>query len=334
MKILGIETSCDETAASVVEDGRIVHSNAVYTQAMLHRKYGGVVPEIASRKHIDKLPYVVDQALSEAGLTIQEIDAVGVTVGPGLVGALLTGVAYAKAFAYAAKKPLVPVNHIEGHICSNYISSPDLKPPFVCLVVSGGHTHIAVVRNYGEYELLGSTRDDAAGEAFDKIARVLGLPYPGGPELEKLAEQGDAQAYAFPRGFQGETHLDFTFSGLKTAVINKIRQMEGKGETFNRADIAASFQKAVVDVLVANTFQAVERTGIYKVALAGGVSANGALRRAFQQWAKELECQLYLPELKYSTDNAAMIASAAYYRFIKGERAPLEQNANPSLSIF
>ena len=333
LNILAIETSCDETAAAVVRDGREVLSNAIYTQAMTHRLFGGVVPEIASRKHIDKLPYVVADAISESGLTIDEIDALAVTVGPGLVGALLTGVSYAKALSYAYKKPLIRVNHIEGHICSNYISSKDLTPPFICLVVSGGHTNIVHVVNYGEYESLGETRDDAAGEAFDKIARVLGLPYPGGPEIEKLAKEGQV-TYAFPQGFKGKLHLDFSFSGLKTAVINEINKASMKQEEINFSDVAASFQKAVIDVLLKNTFEAVSHLKIDKVAIAGGVSANGALREAFDKKAKEEGIKLFLPDMKYSTDNAAMIASAGYYRYLKGDFCALNQNAYPVLDIF
>jgi len=333
LNILAIETSCDETAAAVVKGGREVLSNAVYTQAMTHRLFGGVVPEIASRKHIDKLPYVVSDAVSESGLVIDEIDAFAVTVGPGLVGALLTGVSYAKALAYAYKKPLVKVNHIEGHICSNYISSKDLTPPFICLIVSGGHTNIIKVSDYGEYEPLGETRDDAAGEAFDKIARVLGLNYPGGPELEKLAQSGSI-TYDFPQGFKGQKHLDFSFSGLKTAVINEINKASMKKEDISFPNIAASFQKAVVDVLLKNTFLAAKKLKIDKIAIAGGVSANGALRQAFIQKAQKEGIKLFLPDIKYSTDNAAMIASAGYFRYLKGDFCSLDQNAYPVLDIF
>lgn len=329
--VLGIETSCDETAAAVVSDGRVVCSNVLYTQIEIHAKYGGVVPEIASRNHVEKLPYIVKSALAQAGMELSDLDALAVTEGPGLVGALLTGVSYAKALAYAAEKPLIAVNHIEGHISANYISHSDLQPPFICLIVSGGHTNLVKVEDYGKYKLLGTTRDDAAGEAFDKVARVLGLPYPGGPNLQKLAEQGDQDAYEFPRAFKGETHLDFSFSGLKTAVVNLVHRMEQKGEAFRREDIAASFQKAAVGTLVRNTFEAARREGLGRVVLAGGVSANAVLR---EQALAHKDCEIYLPKLEYCTDNAAMIASAAYYRLMGGcEAAPFSLNADPSLEL-
>jgi N6-L-threonylcarbamoyladenine synthase len=331
-KILAIETSCDETAASVVKNGREVLSNEIYSQIDIHAEYGGVVPEIASRNHTHKLPFIVNKALEKSGYKIEEIDAVAVTYGPGLVGALLTGVSFAKAYAYANKKPLIPVNHIEGHICSNFISNLDLKPPFICLIVSGGHTHIVNVAEQNAYTLLGQTRDDAAGEAFDKVARVLGLKYPGGPNLEKLAVEGDGEKYIFPKGFKGEKHLDFTFSGLKTSVINKLHMMDQKYEEYNVADIAASFQKTVVDVLTKNTFEAIKREGAKKVCLAGGVSANGALRESFKNKAKEQGIELYLPKKEYCTDNAAMIASAAYFR-MNNKGIELSLNANPSLKL-
>jgi len=331
MKILAIETSCDETAAAVVRNGIEVLSNELYSQVEIHAEYGGVVPEIASRNHTHKLPTIVKKALKESGSDIEDIDAVAVTSGPGLVGALLTGVSFAKAYAYANKKPLIAVNHIEGHICSNYISSPALEPPFICLIVSGGHTHIVKVSKENAYTLLGMTRDDAAGEAFDKIARVLGLPYPGGPNLEKLSLGGDESKYIFPKGFKGEKHLDFTFSGLKTAVINKISNMEQRGESFEKADIAASFQKTVVDVLTGNTFEALKREGMNSVCLAGGVSANGVLRKSFERRAEKESIKLYLPKMEYCTDNAAMIASAAYFK--NSASANLSLNANPSLKL-
>jgi len=332
--ILAIETSCDETSAAIVRNGRETLSCCIYSQIELHKKFGGVVPEIASRKHVTKLPYMVDEALTEAGLQFGEIDVFAVTCGPGLVGALLTGVSYAKALAYYEKKPLVAVNHIEGHISANYLTYPDLEPPFVCLVVSGGHTHIVHVKDYLSYEVLGLTRDDAAGEAFDKVARVLGLPYPGGPELEKLAKNGDAAKYSFPKGFKNETHLDFTFSGLKTAVINFMHTLDMKNEPYRKEDVAASFQKAVVEVLTENTFEAAKRQGMGRIALAGGVSANGTLRAAFLEQAKAGGIELFLPEIRYCTDNAAMIASAAYYRYLAGEKADLRLNAYPSLALF
>ncbi|MBQ9942075.1 MAG: tRNA (adenosine(37)-N6)-threonylcarbamoyltransferase complex transferase subunit TsaD [Christensenellaceae bacterium] len=329
VNILAIETSCDETAAAVVQNGRTVKSSVYHTQIAIHAQYGGVVPEIASRNHLEKLPSVVEWALKEANCTFEDIDAVAVTYGPGLVGALLTGVSYAKALAYGLNKPLIPVNHIEGHICANYITHAQLEPPFICLIVSGGHTNIVKVEDYGVYRPLGSTRDDAAGEAFDKVARVLGLSYPGGPNLQKLAETGDPDAYTFPKSFKGEHHLDFSFSGLKTAVINMLHQMDQKKIPYRREDVAASFQKTVANTLMTNTFEAARREGLKVVALAGGVSANAYLRdRALQ----EKGIKLYLPDLKYCTDNAAMIASAAYYRLAKGA-AGLDLNAIPSLEL-
>lgn len=330
--ILAIETSCDETAAAVVKNGREVLSNEIYSQIDIHAEYGGVVPEIASRNHTHKLPVVVKQALKDSGYTIDKIDAVAVTSGPGLVGALLTGVSFAKAYAYANKKPLIAVNHIEGHICSNYISNDNLKPPFICLIVSGGHTHIVNVSENNTYTLLGQTRDDAAGEAFDKIARVLGLAYPGGPNLEKLAKEGDSEKYIFPKGFKGEKHLDFTFSGLKTAVINRLYKMDQKGEAYNKADIAASFQKNVVEILTENTFEAAKREGMKKLCLAGGVSANGCLRESFIIRAKKEDIELFLPKSEYCTDNAAMIGSAAYFRMDE-KGIGLSLNADPSLKL-
>lgn len=332
-KILAIETSCDETAAAVVEEGRRVLSNVLYSQIEIHADFGGVVPEIASRNHLEKLPYIVDQALEQAGLNLTQVDALAVTAGPGLVGALLTGVSYAKALAYAAGKPLIPVNHMEGHISANYITYPDLEPPFLCLVVSGGHTNIVLVRDYGDYECLGATRDDAAGEAFDKVARVLGLPYPGGPHLQKLAEKGDETAYVFPKSFRGETHLDFSFSGVKTAVINLLHQMDQKGQTYRREDVAASFQKCVTQTLLDNTWEAAKRTHTKKIVFAGGVSANGYLREQATRRAAADGIQLYMPDPAFCTDNAAMIAAAAYYAQARGDRADLALNAIPSLEL-
>ncbi len=327
--ILAIETSCDETAAAVVENGRLVCSNEVYSQIEIHREYGGVVPEIASRSHVEKLPVIVPEAVKAAG-GADRIDAVAVTYGPGLVGALLTGVSYAKALAYAWGKPLVAVNHIAGHICANYISHPELEPPFLCLVVSGGHTQIVLAKDYTTYEILGGTRDDAAGEAIDKVARVLGLAYPGGPNLEALAQKGNEDAYRFPKSFRGQTHLDFSFSGLKTAVINLLHKAEQKGEAYCREDVAASFLKTVCDTLADNTFEALRRTGAaMPLAVAGGVSANAQLRAIFDERAKAAGVQLYFPERHYCTDNAAMIASAAYFAYEAGERAGLALNAQP-----
>ena len=327
--ILAIETSCDETAAAVTK-GRCVLSSAVYTQRD-HEKYGGVVPEIASRNHIVKLPYIVDRALLDAGIGMDGIDAVAVTDGPGLIGALLVGVSYAKALAYYLDKPLIPVHHIEGHICSLYISHETLAPPFLCLVVSGGHTHIAVVEDYGRYKLIAKTRDDAVGEAFDKTARALGLGYPGGPKLEALAGEGQA-VYQYTRGFKGESHLDFTFSGLKTAVINHMHNMDQKGEAYSRADIAASFQKEAISFLADNTFEAARRLGIRTIGIAGGVSSNGALRTEFAKRAAKSGMALYLPEPRYCTDNAAMIGCAA--AFAPPSRDPLRLNANASKKLF
>lgn len=330
--ILAIETSCDETAAAIVKDGRFVLSNAVYTQILLHREYGGVVPELASRNHVQKLTYVVEQALREANMQLSDMDAIAVTYGPGLVGALLTGVTYAKSLAYAAGKPLIPVNHMEGHIAGNYISHPELEPPFLCLVVSGGHTQLAVVEDYGEYRLLGETRDDAAGEALDKIARVLGLPYPGGPALAELAKDGNPNAYTFPVSFKGESHLDFSFSGIKTAVINLLHTIEQKGGTYRRDDIAASFQKAIVDNLVRNTVRAFERERIRNVAVAGGVSANTLLRETLTAKLGK-RAKLYFPQLAYCTDNAAMIGAAAYDGWVRKNFADYSLNADPSLDL-
>jgi len=328
--ILAIETSCDETSAAVVKNGREVISSVVYSQIEVHREYGGVVPEIASRNHIPKLPEVVEQALPGG---FKGIDALAVTAGPGLLGALLTGVSYAKALAFALKKPLVAVNHIEGHISANFITHPGLVPPFLCLVVSGGHTQIVQVEGYCEYRLLGQTRDDAAGEAVDKVARVLGLPYPGGPALEELAREGNPGAYPMPISFKGEDHLDFSFSGPKTAAINRLHMMEQKGEELNRADMAASFQASVVKMLADNTFEAARREGAKKIALAGGVSANGLLRDEFIKRGKAAGVEIFLPDPAYCTDNAAMVASAAYYRYLRGERAGLDLNAHAVLPL-
>ncbi len=325
--ILAIETSCDETAAAVVRRGRAVVGECVYSQIDIHREYGGVVPEIASRNHVLKLPYVVETALERANMDFKDMDAYAVTAGPGLVGALLTGVAYAKALAYANKKPLIAVNHIEGHICANYITHKELEPPFVCLVASGGHSHILLVKDDG-YELLGRTRDDAAGECFDKVARILGLPYPGGPNLEKLALSGNEDAYTFPVSFKGEKHLDFSFSGVKTAAVNLLHNLNQAGKDYNKADIAASFQKSVVGVLIKNTFEAAGRQGINKIAISGGVSANAYLKAKAHEAADKNGAKLYIPEFKYCTDNAAMIGCAAYYT---GKVAGLDLNATPAL---
>ena len=328
--ILGIETSCDETAASVTKNGREVLSNVVYSQIPLHEIYGGVVPEIASRKHIDKIIYVIDEALKQADINKEELQAVAVTYNPGLVGALLVGVSVAKAFAYAIKKPLIPVNHIQGHIAANYIAYPKLVPPFVSLVASGGHSHILHIKDYRSFEVLGATTDDAAGEAFDKAARVLGLGYPGGPKLNKLALEGNPESIKFPRPHMG---YDFSFSGLKTAVINYVHTAEQKGEEINRADVAASFQQAAVDVLVNNTIRAAKELGVKKVAIAGGVAANSCLREQMKSEAQKNDMSFYCPPIDLCTDNAAMISCAGYYNYEAGIRGGLDLNAVPQLSI-
>ncbi len=331
--ILAIETSCDETAAAVVRNGRMVLSNVISSQIELHKLYGGVVPEIASRKHIEKINQVIEEALSTAEVSLSDIDCIGVTYGPGLVGALLVGVAEAKAISFAAKKPLVGVHHIEGHISANYIEHKDLEPPFLCLVVSGGHTHLVLVNDYGEYQIIGKTRDDAAGEAFDKIARAIGLGYPGGPKIDKLAKTGNKEAFAFPRAHIEGAPYDFSFSGLKSAVLNHINSMEMKQMEINHADIAASFQNAVVDVLVTRTILAAKDFGMKQVAIAGGVAANSALREAMASACRENDLALCYPSPIYCTDNAAMIGVAAYYEFQKGVRSGLDLNAVPNLKI-
>jgi len=331
--ILAIESSCDETAAAVVKNGREVLSNIISSQIELHKLYGGVVPEIASRKHIEKINQVIEEALSTAGVTLQEIDAIGVTYGPGLVGALLVGVAEAKAIAYACKKPLVGVHHIEGHVSANYIENKELEPPFLCLIVSGGHTHLVLVKGYGEYEIIGRTRDDAAGEAFDKVARAIGLGYPGGPKIDKLSKEGNKAAISFPRGHIEGFPYDFSFSGLKSAVLNYINSCEMKGIEVNRADIAASFQEAVIDVLVTKTMMAAKNYGMKQVAIAGGVAANSSLREAMKEACKKNDLILYHPSPIFCTDNAAMIGVAAYYEYLKGTRHGLDLNAIPNLKI-
>ena len=332
IRILAIESSCDETAAAVIEDGRKILSNAVYTQIDLHALYGGVVPEIASRAHVEKVDLMVDQALKDAGMELRDVDAIGVTYGPGLVGALLIGVSCAKALAYATGKPLVPVNHIEGHICANFLTHPDLKPPFACLVVSGGHSHLFSVEDYGVFRIIGQTQDDAAGEAFDKAARVLNIPYPGGPLLDKLAESGNPHALKLPRP-KTEGRYDYSFSGLKTAFINAVHNARQKGEELNDADLAASFRAAVVSFLVDKAMLAAEELGLQKMALAGGVSANSLLRREMEAACKKRGIQLYMPLLKLCGDNAAMIGSAAYYHLMRGEIADLDLNAKPALRL-
>lgn len=333
IKILAIESSCDETAAAVVVNGRDMRSNVIASQIDLHTLYGGVVPELASRKHIEKINQVIAQALSDAGLALSDIDAVAVTYGPGLVGALLVGVAEAKAISYARNIPLIGVHHIEGHISANYIENQELKPPFLCLVVSGGHTHLVKVLDYGQYEILGRTRDDAAGEAFDKVARAIGLGYPGGPKIEKASREGDPNAIAFPRAKVGDGVYDFSFSGLKSAVLNYLNGCSMKGEAINQADVAASFQQSVTDVLVGHAERAIEEFGMSRFAIAGGVASNGVIREAMAAMCEHKGVQFYHPSPILCTDNAAMIGAAAYYDYLAGKRAGLDLNAVPNLKL-
>ena len=331
--ILAIESSCDETAAAVVKNGRTVLSNVISSQIDLHTLYGGVVPEIASRKHIEKINQVIEEALKEAGMELSQMNAIGVTYGPGLVGALLVGVAEAKAISYATGIPLVGVHHIEGHVSANYIEHMELEPPFLCLIVSGGHTHLVVVKEYGVYEIIGRTHDDAAGEAYDKVARAIGLGYPGGPKIDKLAKEGNKEAIAFPRANVEGCPYDFSFSGLKSAVLNYLNHAQMKEEEINRADVAASFQAAVVDVLVDKTLQAAKEYHIDKIALAGGVASNSALREEMAVACKKAGKSLFYPSPVFCTDNAAMIGVAAYYEYKKGVRHGLDLNAVPGLKI-
>ena len=319
--ILAIESSCDETAASVS------------SQIAIHTLYGGVVPEIASRKHIEKINQVVEAALKEADVTLDDIDAIGVTYGPGLVGALLVGVAEAKAIAYAKKKPLVGVHHIEGHVSANYIEHPDLEPPFLCEIISGGHTHLVIVKDYGSFEILGRTRDDAAGEAFDKVARAIGLGYPGGPKIDKLAKEGNPHAIDFPRAHMEDAPYDFSFSGVKSAVLNHLNKCRMTGEPIVEADIAASFQQAVVDVLVDNAIRAAKDYHMDRLAIAGGVASNGALRAAMEAACEKEGIRFYRPSPIFCTDNAAMIGVAAYYEYQKGTRHGWDLNAVPNLKL-
>ena len=331
--ILAIESSCDETAAAVVKNGREVLSNVISSQIALHTLYGGVVPEIASRKHIEKINQVIQEALDEAHVTLDDIDAIGVTYGPGLVGALLVGVAAAKAISYAKKIPLVGVHHIEGHISANYIENKDLEPPFLCLVVSGGHTHLVKVADYGKYEILGRTRDDAAGEAFDKVARAIGLGYPGGPKIEKAAREGDPMAIPFPKAKVNDNPYDFSFSGVKSAVLNYINGCKMKNIEIVPEDIAASFQKAVTDVLIAHAMHAAEEFKIDKLAIAGGVASNSVLREGMRAACEKRGIVFYHPSPIFCTDNAAMIGAAAYYEYLAGTRHGWDLNAVPNLKL-
>ena len=331
--ILAIESSCDETAASVVKNGRTVLSNIISSQIDLHKLYGGVVPEIASRKHIEKINQVIEEALKEAEVELDDLDAIGVTYGPGLVGALLVGVAEAKAISFAKNIPLVGVHHIEGHISANYIENLDLEPPFLCLVVSGGHTHLVIVKDYGEFEILGRTRDDAAGEAFDKVARAIGLGYPGGPKIDKLSRQGNAYAMDFPKAKVADAPYDFSFSGVKSAVLNHLNKCRMQGEPIVEADIAASFQRCVVEVLVEHAISAAKDYHISKLAIAGGVASNQTLRSAMEKACQENGIRFYHPSPILCTDNAAMIGAAAHYEYLKGTRHGWDLNAVPNLKL-
>ncbi|MCK9218123.1 MAG: tRNA (adenosine(37)-N6)-threonylcarbamoyltransferase complex transferase subunit TsaD [Firmicutes bacterium] len=333
INILAIETSCDETSSSIVKNGREVLSNIISSQIDIHKKFGGVVPEVASRKHLERISDVIDLAMNESKMKYKDLDAIAVTYGPGLVGALLIGLTTAKGLAYGLNIPLVGVNHIEGHIFANFIQYKDLEPPFVCLVASGGHSHIINVLNYGNYKIMGRTRDDAAGEAFDKVARTLELGYPGGPLIDKISKKGKADAIDFPRSYLEEGSYDFSFSGLKSSVLNHINTMKMKGLEINAADIAASFQESVVDVLADKlVWAAIEKKSPYAV-LAGGVAANSRLRELLTEKCKENNIKVLYPDPILCTDNAAMIGSAAYYKFIKGETSSLNLNAIPNLSL-
>jgi len=333
IQILAIESSCDETAAAVVRNGREVLSNVIYSQIDLHTLYGGVVPEIASRKHIDKINQVVEKAIADSGMELKDMDAIAVTYGPGLVGPLLVGVSFAKALAYGANLPIIGVHHIEGHICANYIANKELEPPFMCLIVSGGHTHLVKVADYGKYEILGKTEDDAAGEAFDKVARAIGLGYPGGPKIDKVSKSGNPEAIKFPRAKVGGSEYDFSFSGLKSAVLNYLNTASMNNEAIVTEDVAASFQQAVIDVLVGHSMEALSQYGFKKFAIAGGVASNSGLREAFENACKEREIEFFLPPPILCTDNAAMIGSAAYFEYISGVRHGLDLNAVPNLKL-
>ena len=333
MLTLGIESSCDETSAAVVVNGREVLSNIIASQIDTHKKFGGVVPEVASRMHIEVISGVVQEALEEAGVTLQDIDAIGVTYGPGLVGALLVGLQFAKGLAFSTKKPLVGVNHIEGHICANYIQHKDLKPPFVSLVVSGGHTFIVHVKDYGVYEVIGQTRDDAAGEAYDKVARALGLGYPGGPKIDKLAREGNPDSIAFPKANFHDKSLDFSFSGVKSAVLNYLNKAKMQNVEVNKADVAASFQKAVIEVLKDNVMETCKSRNVKKIAIAGGVASNSALRETIMNAASKKGIEVLFPAPVLCTDNAAMIGSAAYFNLVNGKISDLNLNAKPNLKL-
>lgn len=331
--ILAIESSCDETSAAVVVNGRDVLSNVIASQIDTHKKFGGVVPEVASRMHIEVVDSVVKAALEEAEVNLLDIDGIGVTYGPGLVGALLVGLQYAKGLALGAKKPLIGVNHIQGHISANFIQHKDLKPPFVSLVVSGGHTFIVYVKGYRDFEVIGQTRDDAAGEAYDKVARALGLGYPGGPKIDKLAKEGNPDAIEFPRAKFHDDTLDFSFSGVKSAVLNYLNKAKMKEIEVNRADVAASFQKAIVDVLKSNVFLTCERKGVNRIAVAGGVASNSCLRETLQKEGAKRGIEILFPAPILCTDNAAMIASAAYFNYEEGMISNLDINAKPNLKL-
>ena len=331
--ILAIESSCDETSAAVVVNGREVLSNIIASQIDTHKKFGGVVPEVASRMHIEVVSGVVQEALEEAGVTLEQIDAIGVTYGPGLVGALLVGLQFAKGLAFSTKKPLVGVNHIEGHICANYIQHKDLKPPFVSLVVSGGHTFIVHVKDYGVYEVIGQTRDDAAGEAYDKVARALGLGYPGGPKIDKLAREGNPDAIAFPKANFHDKSLDFSFSGVKSAVLNYLNKAKMQNVEVNKADVAASFQKAVIEVLKDNVMETCKSRNVKKIAIAGGVASNSALRETIMNAASKKGIEVLFPAPVLCTDNAAMIGSAAYFNLVNGKISDLNLNEKHNLKL-
>lgn len=330
---LAIETSCDETSCAVIKNGREVLSNIISSQIEIHRKFGGVVPEVASRKHIENMNLIIQQALEDGGITFKDIDLIGVTQGPGLVGALLVGISSAKAIAYALKKPIVGVNHIEGHICANYIDHEDLEPPFTCLIVSGGHTYLVQAEDYTKYELVGRTRDDAAGEAFDKVARALGLSYPGGPLIDKLSKVGNSKSIDFPRVYLEHNSYDFSFSGLKTAVLNYLNQVKQKGEEIVVKDVAASFQQAVIEVLVEKTVKLAKERKSKKIVMAGGVAANEGLRNLMKERGREESIEIFYPSKILCTDNAAMIGSAAYFNYIEGQVSDLYLNVVPNLEL-